>query len=98
MALPAARAVSRQGDSGSGSSWMSIWCEDTQQAGVRAGRRLVGVRRPCGGKELAQRRWVGLKRWHVLGRRGVSCFPLAKISKSMNYAQEFVNTKSVEGI
>ena len=38
MALPAARAVSRQGDSGSGSSWRSIRCEDTHPAGVRVRR------------------------------------------------------------
>src|SRR6266540_5117076 len=32
-------AWTRGGDSGSGSSWRSIRCKDTQQAGVRAGRR-----------------------------------------------------------
>ena len=52
MALPAARVVSRQGDSGSGSGWRSIRCEDTQQAGVRAGRKLAGVCRPRGATVL----------------------------------------------
>ena len=52
MDSPAARAVSRQGDSGSGSRWRGIRCEDTQQAGVRAGRKLAGVCRPRGATVL----------------------------------------------
>ena len=39
MALPAARAVSRQGDSAPGSRWRGIRREDTHPAGVRARRR-----------------------------------------------------------
>ena len=72
MALPAARAVSRQGDSGSGSSWRGIRCEDTHPAGVRVRRRtrrcLSSTWRQgtglCGGfdwrreKALAQRRYT----------------------------------------
>ena len=87
-----------------GRQWLELRLEEHSVRGYAPGRRARGEKDspvfivPRGGKELAQRRWVGLKRWHVLGCSGVSCFPLAKISKSMNYAQEFVNTKSVEGI
>ena len=45
-------AWTRGGYSGSGSSWRSIRCEDTHQAGVRVRRRLAGVRRPCGATVL----------------------------------------------
>src|SRR6266498_3890741 len=90
-------AWTRGGDNGSGSSWRSIQCEDTQQAGVRAGRRA----RWC--SSAMWRQGTGLYggfdwRREKLSHSDVAPFPSADFLHILNCAQISVNPKVVEGI
>ena len=92
MALPAARAVLRQGDSGSGSSWRSTRCEDTHPAGVRVRRRT----RRCSSSAWRNsaedcrpnRRADGTKNAKCCS---VPCPSAVIFSKNLNYTQILVN-------
>src|SRR6266542_4437592 len=92
MALPAARAVSRQGDSSSGSSWRSIRCEDTHPAGVRVRRRT----RRCSSSTWRNSAEDCRPNRRADGTKNAKCCsdpcPSAVIfSKNLNYTQILVN-------
>jgi len=92
MALPAARAVSRQDDSSSGSSWRGIRREDTHSADVRVRRRT----RRCSSSTWRNsaedcrpnRRADGTKNAKCCS---VPCPSAVIFSKNLNYTQILVN-------